>query len=165
MAYKEIKKEGNRYIAGRYEYVCDSISDLSTILTDHDTLSIGAIARVISSGDKYILNSAGSWIKQPSGSGGGGGGGGGNSLPITGGTMSGDINMGSHTISGLADAEDDDEAVSLGLVTDLINTSMESVQDMISSTAIRDVWVGTQAQYESLTPSATTLYLIEEEGT
>lgn len=64
MAFKQIKYSG-RYVVGAYTYVCDERTDMTSL----PTTPAGSRAAVIADGSKWILNSSGTWVEQPSGGG------------------------------------------------------------------------------------------------
>lgn len=89
MAYKLVGTRGSIQGLTIRVYLCDTADDISSLPTntttgveqDGDTVSdevcgIGSLATDASSGDIYILNASGKWVKKKSGSSGGSGGGG-----------------------------------------------------------------------------------------
>ena len=60
MAYKEMR-EGGRYVASGYEFICDERDDVSGL----PSISFGAAAYVIEDGSVWIQNSGGTWVEQP----------------------------------------------------------------------------------------------------
>lgn len=83
MAYKVIRATGSIQGIAKRLFVCDTENDISNLPTnkkrglkqDGDTVSdeicaIGSIAKIVETGNHYILNASGEWIKQPDESGG-----------------------------------------------------------------------------------------------
>lgn len=65
------KQDGDT-LYGIKEFIIDSAEDIANLPTNIPKIRVGSTALVISSGDLYILNSAGKWVLLGSSSGSGG---------------------------------------------------------------------------------------------
>lgn len=45
------------------EFVCDTVADVAKLQTDHPNCCTGSTALVIQTGDVYMVNTSGTWVK------------------------------------------------------------------------------------------------------
>lgn len=62
MAYSLYKQDGE-IIYGVKDFIVDTPADIATLPTDLDKIKVGSQAFVISSSERFMLNSQGAWIK------------------------------------------------------------------------------------------------------
>lgn len=66
MAIKMINKryctqaDGDKYVC---EFICDTEDDAANLQTEHPECSTGSTAVVCNTGDVYVVNASGQWVK------------------------------------------------------------------------------------------------------